>query len=333
MKVASNILLPGAALCALLMTACGGSEEAAPAEVTIPDAPAEVTIPDAPDAAIETIASQLAEGNGGILWKAMPASYQTDLNAIAQQAGNKVDAEIYNKSFALIGRLADVADKQKTFILNTELGGQQPAEQIAKVEAAWPSIIGFVKTITDSPVASVEGLQTFEGQQFFDGTVSDLIGYTGDLATLSGEPNPLQFGTVKLLESTEDTALLEMTSSDGIVEKEEFTKVEGRWVPTEIATEWANSMGEAKAQLEAISPEEIAKNKPQMMGVLTMAESILTQLEAAETQEQFDQALQGAMMPLMGLMMMQQGMGAPQGGSAPAMPAPALPSVPPAPAQ
>ena len=42
-----------------------------------------------------------------------------------------------------------------------------------------------------------------------------------------------------------------------------------------------------------------------------MVEGVLTQIEAAETQEQFDQALQGAMMPLMGIMMMGQGMGAP----------------------
>lgn len=319
MKIASKIFLPGAVFCALLMTACGGSEEAAPGEVTIPDAP---------DAAIRTIASELEKGNGGILWKAMPASYQTDINSIAQLAGNKVDAELYNKSFALVDRLADVVDKQKQFILNTELGGQQPEEQIAKVEAAWPSIIGFVNTITDSPVASVEGLQAFDGQKFFDTTVSDLAGYMTDLAALSDEPNPLQFGTVKLLESSEDTALLEMTTPEGNVETEEFTKVEGRWVPTEMATEWGASMAEAKAQLEAISPEQIAQNKPQIMGVLTMAEGILTQLEAAETQEQFDQALQGAMMPLMGLMMMQQGMGAPQGAPAPAMPE--MPVAPPA---
>ena len=57
-----------------------------------------------------------------------------------------------------------------------------------------------------------------------------------------------------------------------------------------------------------------------------MVEGILTQIEVAETQEQFDQALQGAMMPLMGLMMMQQGMGGSH--SAPVMPsvAPAVPA-------
>jgi hypothetical protein len=323
MKFSFKRLFPCAAVCAFLMTACSGSKKTT-AEIT--EEPTEVSIPDAPDAAIEMIAKQLADGNAGILWKAMPASYQVDLNGIAHLASNKVDPEIYNKSFSLIGRLADVADRQKSFILNTELGGKKPEEQIAQLEAAWPSIIGFVKTISGSPIASVEGLQAFEGQQFFDSTVSSLIEYTADLTSLSEEGNPLQFGTVKLLVSTDDTALLEMTAPDGSIESEAFTKVESRWVPAEMATDWGISMARAKAKLESISPEQIAQSKPQLLSILAMVEGILTQIEVAETQEQFDQALQGAMMPLMGLMMMQQGMGGSH--SAPAMPsvAPALPA-------
>ncbi len=319
MKFVSKVLLPGAAACALFFTACADKAESGETSKQ------EVSIPEAPDAAIELIATELADGNGGILWKAMPSSYQTDVNSIAQLAGAKIDAEIYNKSFGLVGRLAEVADKQKEFILNTQLGGPQPEEQIAKVEAAWPSIIGFVQTIAQSSIASTEGLQSFDGQVFCEQTISALVAYAKDLSALSDETNPLEFGSVKLLESTDLTALLEMTSPDGTVETEEFTKVENRWVPTEMATDWATSIADAKAQLEAISPEEIAQKKPQIMGVITMIEGVLTQIESAETQEQFDQALQGAMMPLMGLMMMQQGMG----GGAPA--APAMPASPVAP--
>jgi hypothetical protein len=299
---ASKILSSATALSLLLLTACGGKP----------------AIPDAPDAAMETIAQELAAGNGGILWQAMPASYQADVAGIVQLAGTKVDAEVYDQGFGLLGRLAEVADKQKEFILNTQLAGPQPAEQVAKIEAAWPSIIGFVQTIAGSSIASVEGLQAFNGQAFFDTTVSDLIGYAEDLSELSGEENPLKLGAVKLLESTDTTAKLEFTSHDGEVETEEFTKVENRWVPTEMATEWTTQMADTRGQLEAITPEEMAQNKPQIMGVITMMQGVLTQIEAAETQEQFDQALQGAMMPIMGLIMMQQGMGGGQG--APAMP-------------
>lgn len=309
MNIASKILPGAAALSIIFLTACGGSQD---------------KIPDAPDAAIQTIANELAAGNGGILWQAMPASYQLDVNSIAQLAGTKVDAELYNKGFGLLGRIAEVADKQKEFILNTGLAGPQPAEQVAKIEAAWPSIIGFVQTIATSSIASSEGLKAFDGQAFCDTTVSSLIGFAEDLAAVSGEENPLEVGTVKLLESTETTATLEMTSADGDVETEEFSKVENRWVPTEMATDWATEMAEAKAKLEAINIEEMVQKKPQIMGVITMLEGVLAQIEAAETQEQFDQALQGAMMPIMGLMMMQGGIG----GGGQSAPMPVAPSAP-----
>ena len=72
-------------------------------------------------------------------------------------------------------------------------------------------------------------------------------------------------------------------------------------------------MAASKKHLEAISSDEIAKNKPQLMGIITMLDGILTQLNTADNQEQFDQTLQGAMIPI-GLFMMQgmvEGIGAP----------------------
>lgn len=302
-------IISAAALAALFLSGCGEPNGGADASVVIPEEPA---------AAIETIAKELAAGNGGVLWQAMPATYQNDVNAIAQLAGTKVDAEIYDQSFGLLGRLADVADKQKEFILNTELGGEQPAEQIAKVEAAWPSIIGFVRTLANSPIGSSAGLQSFDGEAFFSGTVSELLGYSEDLSAINEEALSLSaFNdvTVKALESSENAATLEMTAPDGTVETEAFTKVDGRWVPTSMATDWQQSIAGAREQLEAITAEQIAQNKPQAMQVIGMLDGVLNQIESAETQEQFDQALQGAMMPLMGLMMMQQNMGGGQQGA------------------
>jgi hypothetical protein len=320
MPLAYKFLIPTAVLGALLFTACTdqGSDSASGASLEIPEEPS---------AAIQTIARELAAGNGGVLWQAMPATYQTDVNAIAQLAGAKVDPEVYDQSFGLLGRLVDVADKQKEFILNTKLGGEQPEEETAKLEAAWPSIMGFVRAITDSSIASSAGLQSFDGQEFFKNTVSELIGHSEGLAALSDEAMTLSMlndVSVKTLESSENAATLEMTAPDGTVEVEEFTKVDGRWVPTEMATGWQESIAGARTQLEAITPEQIAQNKPQILQVVTMLDGVLTQIDDAETQEQFDQALQGAMMPLMGLMMMQQNMGGGQQG-APAMPMPTQP--------
>jgi hypothetical protein len=122
-----------------------------------------------------------------------------------------------------------------------------------------------------------------------------------------------------LVESTGSEAVLEITPPDGSSHVENFLKVGERWVPKEIASEWTQSMTDVRTELEAFDPGEFAAQKPQIMGVFRMIEGVLAQIEAAETQEQFDQALQGAMMPMMGLMMMFQGI-ASDGPAAPAMP-------------
>jgi hypothetical protein len=288
-----------ATILALIFTACDAGVSST-----------EFTIPDEPSAAIQKIADEMLVGNCSILWHAMPSSYQADVNAIAKLAGAKVDPEIYDKSFGLVGRFAQIADKQKSFILNTKLGGELAAEQIAEIEAAWPSIIGFIQTIVSSSISSSAGLRAFDGQGFSEQTLPALFKYSNDLAAISKEENPfgsLEFNRLKTIENADTAAVIEITFTNGDVETEDFIKVENRWVPTEMATNWSTQIADTKKKLEAISSEEIAKNKPQLMGMITMLDGILTQLEKAETQEQFDQALRGAMMPI-GMLIM-QGMG------------------------
>ena len=301
---------------ALLLTACGKkSEEAAVA-----------TIPDAPDAAIQTVITEFAKGNGGIIWQAMPASYQTDVSDLVHLAGSKIDPELYDKSFATIARLAEVVDQQQAFILNSSFMEGRSAEEMAQLEAALPSIVGLVGTITSSELASTTGLLNFNGQEFFDTTVSKFTQYAETLGQLAGEDSMLSdyINTVVTVVEADDLQATLLTTVPGQEPVEQaFTMVEQRWVPSEMASDWAAEIAEAKAELDASSMEDMAAQKPQIMGVLTMIDGVLTQIAAAETQEQFDQSLQGAMMPIMGLMMMGQGMG---GMGAPAAPMPAAPS-------
>lgn len=329
MSTLRNLSVASLSASALLFTACGDKPETSEAPVEV----AKPTYPDAPDAAMKFVATELAAGNGGVLWEAMPASYQADVNKLAQLAGTKIDGEIYDQVFSVVGRLGTVIDAKQEFILNTELGGAQPAEQKAQMEAAIPSIVSLIGTISNSPVASSAGLQSFDGQAFFDTTVSSLLKDLEAMSALQGEESAFSLAdlgdmAVSVVDSSEDSATL-LTSVAGQEPLEEvYSKIEDRWVPAELASQWTQNMGSATAQLEAISPEQIEASKPQAQMVIGMIDGVLTQLEGAETQQQFDQALQGAMMPLMGLMMMGQqgGMGAPAAPTP--MPAPVVPAAP-----
>lgn len=297
---------------ALLLTGCGKKAEEA----------AVVTIPDAPDAAIQTVITEFAKGNGGILWQAMPASYQSDVNTLAQLAGSKIDSEVYGKSFATIARLAEVIDQQQVLILNSSVMQGRSAEEMAELEAALPSIVGLLGAITSSELASSTGLLNFNGQDFFDTTVSQFTQYAETLGQLAGEESMLSnyMNTVVTVVEADDLQATLLTTVPGKEPLEQvFTKVEQRWVPSAMASDWAAKIAEAKAELDATFIEDMAAQKPQIMSVLAMIDGVLAQIAAAENQQQFDQSLQGAI-----LMMVGPGWG---GSDAPVAPMPIAPVI------
>ena len=297
---------------ALLLTGCGKKAEEAAA----------VTIPDAPDAAIQTVITEFAKGNGGILWQAMPASYQSDVNTLAQLAGSKIDPEVYGKSFATIARLAEVIDQQQALILNSSFMQGRSTEEMAQLEAALPSIVGLLGAITSSELASTAGLLNFNGQDFFDTTVSQFTQYAETLGQLAGDESVLSDymnAVVSVVQADDMQATLSTTIPGQEPLEQVFTKVEQRWVPSEMASDWSSEIAEAKAELDATFIEDMAAQKPQIMSVLAMIDGVLAQIAAAENQQQFDQSLQGAI-----LMMVGPGWG---GSDAPVAPMPIAPVI------
>ena len=306
-----------------------GCDQKVGIEETTSDPP-EASLSGSPEVAIQSILYAMGNQQGSMLWAAMPKSYQNDVNEMVHLAGNQVDAEIYDKAFSTIRRLVTIADQQKAFILNTAVMGEpMPADEKVKIEAAWPSLVSLISTITKSPISSAQGLQSFDGQTFFSETVSTLLGDIEAIAALNPEEleislRDLTETKVALVEKTDSTARLQINFPGGESEEESFAKVDNRWVPQQLSLDWADSVARSRAQLEAIDRDAMAEQKPQLMNIFVMIDAVLSQLEAAETQAQFDQAVKGAMMPLMGIMMMGQ-----SGSAAPEIPAEA--AMPPAP--
>ena len=276
----------------LLATSCAGGEE----DVLI--------FPDDPATAVGMITGELAEGNGEIIWDALPRTYQSDINSVVYLLSEKLDAEVYDKCFCVIRRIIDVANGQENFILNTRFGGKFSAESLAKIVNAWPSIIVLAECISNSEIADLVGLQSFDGRSFFDNIVSSFIGITKGRSLSSGERNPFVYSNIDLLKTNNNRTILRLTSPDGTADRMEFTNLQGRLIPTYIADNWVKTITKIKRNLEAINPKDIAKNKPQVITLLSMFEVALKQIEIAETQIQFDQSVQRAVLPLMGLLLL-----------------------------
>jgi len=94
----------------------------------------------------------------------------------------------------------------------------------------------------------------------------------------------------------EATVKIEVEGEDP--EEMKFTKVEGKWIPAEIAEGWEENIAEAKQNMQDL-PQELQQAKPQVMGGLAMVESVLDSMLKAESQQEFDQAI-GGVLGLMG---------------------------------
>ena len=83
----------------------------------------------------------------------------------------------------------------------------------------------------------------------------------------------------------------------------QLTRVEGRWVPSDMAKDWDQNVAEARQKLAAVTDEEVQQGSMQAMMMIGMVDGVLAELETVETTEEFEQALQGLLGPFLGGMM------------------------------
>lgn len=250
---------------------------------------AQPTLPSSPDGTIEVIALNLADNHPEILWEAMPESYRADINEITALFAAKMDPDLYDRSMALALNFVDVIQSKQDIILasNTVAG---TGVDVAEIEARMGPSLAITRTFFASEVSTLAGLAAIDWQQYLAGTVAQLMAQADAIEAVEGEDPFLLLDTleVEVLEETGDTALLRITAGDEEPEEVAMTRVENRWVPTEMAEQWDAKVAEARTALEELTPEKVQEMKGQAMFGLAMAEGFVTQLATIETSEEFD---------------------------------------------
>jgi hypothetical protein len=105
---------------------------------------------------------------------------------------------------------------------------------------------------------------------------------------------------VETVAVADDTATLRLTTANEEPEEVEMVRVEGRWIPADLAEEWPEMMANARRQLDEMTPENMESMKTQAMMGLGMAEGLIEQIATIETAEQFDAAVGPMLEGLMG---------------------------------
>jgi len=262
----------------------------------------EPTIPDSPDGTVLAFAEAVQDNRAEDIWKVLlPDSYKTDIAEITTTFAEKMDPAIYDQAFAILMRAVEVLDDRKDIILASETF-KSTAADADEIRTSLSNTQVFTETLKASEIASLAGLGSVDWEQFLATTGNAFIKHAKTMEAEDGEKpfDDLDSLKVETVDITDDRATLRISSDNHEPEDVEMARVEGRWIPAELADEWAQSIEEARQSLAEITPETMAAQKTQIMMFFGMATGLIDQIASLQTPEEFDAAIGPMLAPFMG---------------------------------
>ena len=268
-----------------------------------------VDIPSTPDGTVRAVAEGLADRHPEVIWQALPPTYQKDITELTHAFAERMDPTVWEAAFALGSRTAGLLRDKKDIILASSMA-EAAGEEREQLEGGWDEMVSMFDSFFSSGVSSLDTLKTIDWEQYLATTGKDLMDLAAEKSKADGDDTfdreftqKLRQAKVEVISSEGDSATLRMTAPDEEPEEMQLTRVEGRWVPSDMAKDWDKNVAEAKAKLAALTDEEIQQGSMQAMMMIGMVDGVLAQLETVETAEEFDQAIEGLLGPFLGGMM------------------------------
>ncbi len=276
---------------------------------------------DTPDGAIRNLQESVINNRPEELLKAMPASYRADINALVADAAKRMDTELWNESTGLLKQAVGLLKSKRDLLLASPMMANVPNK--ADVAKNWDSGVALLQAVVNSEFINIERLRqgNLEGLLAKDGAaimaqVTSLMEKSESSAEAGKELAKLKAMSVSLVSQDGDAAVIKIEVPGETPENIVMVKVEGVWIPKDMADGFKQGIAEARVNLAKIdfTSEEGKQKKTMAMMQMGMIKPMLAQLEAAKTQEDMQAVFGGVMMMMMG--------GMQQGG--PSMP-PAMP--------
>ncbi len=278
----------------------------------------EQELPQTAEATIEYTLTRLRDKKDpGVLWDVLPASYQSDIHSWCHKLGAKLPGKAYDKLFILLRKIGIAIKTKGEFLLAygpaqymMRTTGVTDEDEVLTLLAA----IGNVPIlIGDSEISTTKKLQSADIGKFLHNTgtkvwaqgaraylaVGPAVSAMTEMAG-GGTPMPsvvkgmnsgLDGLTFKTLKSEADRAQIELTLN-GRTELMAFTKVEERWVPTDVVDQWAKMKPSIESFLDSLESPETHKLMDDMEKILDQMIADLDKLEAIQSRGKFFTALE-----------------------------------------
>jgi hypothetical protein len=271
----------------------GGSSTATSTTAT---AAARAAVINAPDQAITAAFRAMEEGRWHDAFDALPTSYQQQVDQLVHDFAGRVDIDLWENGFDVLNKVVQVLEEKQSLIL-AGLDGPEPGAENPMLEdlrREWPQMVAALKTLVRSDLGNLQALKTASTRTLLQESFSPLMTQLHQRAKQFSDGTAIGFSDspIELVSIEQDKAVVRFTPpGQEPSERFEFVRVEGKWIPAYLAEQWTSWMTTARSTLNEITPEAMEQQRPQILQIMSLADSTADRLLAAETQDEFRAAL------------------------------------------
>jgi hypothetical protein len=256
-------------------------------------------IPDSPDGTVRVILQGLAQHRPEVLWRAMPEAYQLDVQRLSVEFADSVDPALFERMVAVTRKGVLVLQSKKELVLSSEAIRQSSAD-VEQLDALWEGYVHLLDTILASDLSRLDGIRNLDVDAFLESTGSSLM---AQLSLLTGPGQgtdtpaallaDLEASEVMLIDGEGDRATVRITPPKRSPIDVTMVRVDGRWVPVELASQWSETVAAIETRIGALKGDQAAEIKMRALFALGMAEGLIDQLAEVDTPQDVDDLVGG----------------------------------------
>ncbi len=259
-------------------------------------------------AQLESIAANQPEQ----IFDLLPKSYQNDIEEVVVAFARNTDTAVWNQTRGLLGKISRVLTVQQDLLataLTKHIPDSDDPDALREGIAALSLVAGH---LGNSGMSDIQRLKQGNLRQLLadDGHIlmESLETAAGTVSGNINQPNmwsSARSATVEVLTADDDTATIRTVVGEEI-EDIELLRVDGRWIPAEMADGWQESIASQRQAIASMATPEGRQQQQMATMMLGMVDGVLSQIEQAKTAEEIDRILAGVMALMMGGGAMQQ---------------------------
>ena len=266
-----------------------------------------------PDGAIKYVLNGLADNRPEVVWEILPAKHQKMIHEAVKKSGANVDAEVQTKTVAVLKKATGVLKNKKALILETvrTMSGGQGGGLPPEIIDNWDDFVSVLEIVVNSKAMTSEWIKDPDigavlkedgGKLMSSPSFEKLVNWALKEGADPDAPKDLaEFRKwlkgieVELLESTETTATVKISSTDFEMPDDdtlEMVKVEERWLPKEMA-EGLDQLEQIIPMLQQTMPmgqigasQMTGQQKRQLMSLLGSLENALDTINNASSSQE-----------------------------------------------